>query len=64
MVKLGIRSAGMSMGASDFVITPGAEGEVKKLGRFSVQLVNVTPLPNADGTLGDNYVATVLVFRQ
>ena len=64
VVKLGVRSGGMSMGASDFVIEAGAEGEVKKLGRFSVQLVDLTPLPNADGTLGDNYVATVLVFRQ
>ena len=64
VVKLGVRSGGMSMGASDFVIESGAEGEIKKLGRFSVQLVDVNPLPNADGTLSDGYVATVLVFRQ
>ena len=64
VVKLGVRSGGMSMGASDFIIESGAEGEIKKLGRFSVQLVDVNPLPNADGTLSDGYVATVLVFRQ
>ena len=64
VVKLGMRSGGMSMGASDFIIEGGSEGEIKKLGRFSVQLLNLTPLPNADGTLSDGYVATVKVFRQ
>jgi len=64
VVKLGLRSGGMSMGASDFVVEAGALGETKNLGRFSVQVLEVVPLPNADGTLSNDYVATVQVFRQ
>ena len=64
VVKLGVRSGGMSMGASDFVIEAGQAGEIKKLGRFSVQVLDLVPLPNADGTLSNDYVATVQVFRQ
>ena len=63
-ITLGIQSGGMSLGKTQFTLEGGVTGDPRKMGaKLSIQLLDLQPLPNADGSEVTDYVATIQLTR-
>lgn len=63
-ITLGIQSGGMSLGKTEFTLEGGIAGDPRKMGgKLSIQLLDLQPLPNADGSEVTDYVATIQLTR-
>lgn len=63
-INVGVRVGGLSLGETEFALEGGVAGDPRKMaGNLSIQLVDLVPLPNADGSEVTDYVATVQLTR-
>ncbi len=63
-INVGVRVGGLSLGETEFALEGGVAGDPRKLtGDLSIQLLDLQPLPSADGSEVTDYVATVQLTR-
>ena len=63
-IKVGVFVGGLNLGDTEFTLEGGVAGDPRKMtGTLSIQLVDLVPLPNADGSEVTDYVATVQLTR-
>ena len=63
-ILVSVLTGGLSLGETEFALEGGVAGEPRKMaGNLSIQLLDLQPLPNADGSEVTDYVATVQLTR-
>ena len=63
-INVGVRVGGLALGETEFSLEGGVAGDPRKMtGTLSIQLLDLQPLPNADGSEVTDYVATVQLTR-
>jgi hypothetical protein len=63
-IKVGIFLGGLDLGETEFALEDAAPVAPRKMaGNLSIQLLDLQPLPNADGSEVTDYVATVQLTR-
>jgi hypothetical protein len=63
-INVGIVMGGLNLGETEFSLEGGVAGDPRKMGaNLSIQLLELSPLPNADDSEVTDYVATVQLTR-
>ena len=63
-INVGVFIGGLDLGETEFSLEGGVAGDPRKMaGNLSIQLLDLQPLPNADGGEVTGYVATVQLTR-
>ena len=63
-INVSVRAGGLLMGETEFALEGGVAGDPRRMGgNLNIQLLDLQPLPNADGSEVTDYVATLQLTR-